>query len=336
MGGGVGGDAPGVLAAGEPLHAQAVLAESCPEDVVGKASEVTEGGDAEGGEAFFGPGADAPHACDRERIEPGGDVVARHDGEPIGFVEGGCKFREEHVRRDADGGGEAEAFADAVTDGLGDGFGRSEGAHGTGDVKECFIDAEGLNPGGDFFEDGEDIARDGGVEAMSPGDDDEVRAAAPGFRDGLGGMAAERARFVRGGGHDAAWPGSTDDDGAVPEFGTIALFDGGEERVHIDVQDHRGFRCARIGDSGHAVDPGIGEDARAGSSAAEVRIPHARPGGGRHEVVEVTARVRWGGTFLAHGCHCVVFLIRGRISDAVGLTARGRVGVKRDDGCDDT
>jgi hypothetical protein len=72
---------------------------------------------------------------------------------------------------------------------------------------------------------------------VMPGDDDGVGAEALGDGHRLGGVAAELAGFVRGGSHDPARTIVPDEDGEAGEGGVVENFDGGEEGVHIDVED---------------------------------------------------------------------------------------------------
>ena len=55
-------------------------------------------------------------------------------------------------------------------------------------------------------------------------------------------MAPEDACFVGCCGNDTAWAIAADEDGFATEFRVIALFDGCEEGVHVDVEDGAG-RC---------------------------------------------------------------------------------------------
>src|SRR5258708_33594176 len=53
-------------------------------------------------------------------------------------------------------------------------------------------------------------------------------------------MDAVLARFVAGGGDDAALVGTaSDDDGLAAEFGAFEQFDRNEKRVHVHVKDGR-------------------------------------------------------------------------------------------------
>ncbi len=53
-------------------------------------------------------------------------------------------------------------------------------------------------------------------------------------------MAPEDSRFVGGCSDDTSWAIASDEDGLASAFGVVALFDGGEEGVHVDVEDGAG------------------------------------------------------------------------------------------------
>jgi len=86
-------------------------------------------------------------------------------------------------------------------------------------------------------------------------DDDGLRAEAEGLGHGLGGVAAEDAGFVGGGGNDTATAAPANEDGFADEVRVAGAFDGDEEGVEIEVGDALGkARCAawrrRIGGGG--------------------------------------------------------------------------------------
>ncbi len=53
-------------------------------------------------------------------------------------------------------------------------------------------------------------------------------------------MAPEGSCFVGGCGDDTSWAIAADEDGFASELGVVALFDGCEEGVHVDVEDGAG------------------------------------------------------------------------------------------------
>lgn len=64
-----------------------------------------------------------------------------------------------------------------------------------------------------------------------------MRAAPACFGHGHGRAHAKGAGLVGGGGDDTAMV-MPDDDGQPFEGGIVVLFDGGKERVHVEVEDH--------------------------------------------------------------------------------------------------
>jgi len=53
-------------------------------------------------------------------------------------------------------------------------------------------------------------------------------------------VASEDSCFVACCGDDTAWAIAADEDWFASEFGVVALFDGCEEGVHVDVEDGAG------------------------------------------------------------------------------------------------
>ena len=105
------------------------------------------------------------------------------------------------------------------------------------------------------MEDGEDLVGEFAVAGVADGDDDGVGTEAFGGGHGHGGAAAEGAGFVGGGGDDAARAVVADEDGLAAECGMIKLLDGGEEGVHVEVEDGAGG-----GGHGGIVALGRGDD----------------------------------------------------------------------------
>ena len=78
-------------------------------------------------------------------------------------------------------------------------------------------------------------------------EEDGMGAEAARGAQGHGGMYAELASFVAGGGDDAALVGAaTDNNGLAAEVGAVEEFDGDEECIHVDVSDngHQGVITA--------------------------------------------------------------------------------------------
>jgi hypothetical protein len=86
-------------------------------------------------------------------------------------------------------------------------------------------------------QDREDVVGDLAVAAPARRDDDRVRAQSQ--RDGrrLGRVAPEHARLVRRGRDNAARPVRPDEQRLARQLRPVEHLDGGEERVHVDVED---------------------------------------------------------------------------------------------------
>jgi len=237
---GVGSDFAGVDAVGEVGVVVSGRAEVGGHPFGGHSAEVGDGFDADVVEGGFGFFADAPEASDGERGEDGFDVFGVDDEEAVGFVHVGGEFGEEFIGGDADGGGECGFVADGLFDVAGDGFWGTAELEGAGDVEVGFVDGDGFDDGGEAFEDGVDLLGELAVAREAAGDDDGLGTEAFGDDDGLGGVAAKFAGFVAGGGDDAARAVVADEDGLAAEGGVVELFDGGEEGVHVDVEDVAG------------------------------------------------------------------------------------------------
>lgn len=114
-------------------------------------------------EVALGRCADAHDFSDGEGVEDLLDGFIGDDGVAIGFVHVGCEFGEELVWCDADGAGEVEFLFDKSSDFDRDVGWCSEEVGGPGDIEECFVDGDGLDCGGESFEDLEDLFGDFGV-----------------------------------------------------------------------------------------------------------------------------------------------------------------------------
>ena len=145
------------------------------------------------------------------------------------FLGGGHDHRGRH----------ADTFANLGADPAGD---RDRGAHAAarpGDVEEGLIDTDLLHHRRDLTEDGHHLTGDRGVQPVAHGQDDRLGAqpVRSSHRHGRG--DAVDASLVGGGRHDSAPARSAHDEGPSGELGMLAQLDGGEESVHIDVEDRR-------------------------------------------------------------------------------------------------
>jgi len=113
---------------------------------------------------------------------------------------------------------------------------RVESVH---EIKKGLVDGELLYLWRVTTQDVHYLPADASVLAAVHRDEDRLRTQSPGGPKGHRGTNAEHAGLVGGGTHYAAvvGPASANDDWLAAERGIVALLDGGEERVEIDVQD---------------------------------------------------------------------------------------------------
>jgi hypothetical protein len=103
-------------------------------------------------------------------------------------------------------------------------------------IKKGLVDRQRLNGGREIAHHGAELPADNGVFFHVRANDDCVRAGFQSLEHRHGGMHAECAGDVAGSRHHAAAP-ATDDHGLFGKARIIALFDGGVERIAIDVRD---------------------------------------------------------------------------------------------------
>ncbi len=188
-------------------------------------------------EPFELGGADAWDFFDGQWVGERGDLFWPEDVQAVGFIEIGGDLGEHGIGREADGGDQTGALEDGAFEVAGDVEGVAEQAFGAGDVESCFIDGQGLNAGGELVEGLEDLAGDF-TDAMAwDFDASGVGAEPERGGGGHGTAAAELSGLVGRGGDDASGPGAAGEDGQAFEGGVIKHGDGGEERVHVDMED---------------------------------------------------------------------------------------------------
>jgi hypothetical protein len=115
---------------------------------------------------------------------------------------------------------------------------RSIEALGAGDIEIGFVDGGHFDQRGKVLEHGVDLLRIFAVAGGVAVDEDGLRAEFVCGAQGHGGVDAEFARGVGGGGNYAALVGAAaDDDGLAFEGRVVELFHGNEEGVHVDVEE---------------------------------------------------------------------------------------------------
>lgn len=121
---------------------------------------------------------------------------------------------------------------------VGGGERRAVKALGAREIEIGFVDGNHFDDGREFGEDGGDAIAPFGIFFVVAIEKDGVGAEAAGGTQGHGGVDAEFAGFVTGGGDDAAlvWA-ATDNHRFAAEVGAVEEFDGDEEGIHVDVED---------------------------------------------------------------------------------------------------
>lgn len=219
--------------------------DGCVERGERKVGDVADGARADPLEPFGDGGSDTPERADRLRPQEGRGLGLGNDEDPVGLGATGGELGDELGRGGADRGDEPGLVRDAGAQALGDVVGRPEEGSGTAHVEERLVDAERLDERRHIAEDGHDGARDLLIALVARLEHDRVRAAAQRDTHGHGGVDAVAPSLVRRGRHDracAAVPTMT----GFPAARSGEQLDGGEERVHVEVQDARA-RVARRG-----------------------------------------------------------------------------------------
>ncbi len=193
----------------------------------------------------------APQRTDGQRVEEGHGLRAGHEEETVGLGVARGELGDELRGCDADGRRHAELGADPAAQLAGDRHGRAEPAARPGHVEERLVDAHLLHDRGDLGKDVHHLPGGPGVAVVVRWQHDSLRAQPPRLGHRHRRVDAEPPRLVRGGEHHPALL-TAHDDRPPEEVGAVEELDGGEERVHVDVQD----RAAGV--VGAPVAPGVG------------------------------------------------------------------------------
>jgi hypothetical protein len=180
-----------------------------------------------------GFGADAGKPFVGEEREELHFSAGRHKLEGGRFFEFGSDLADEFVGGDAFANGEPEGLANGVADGLGDadsGFARA------GQVEVAFVDRADFHVGCEIIGIGEHQAGEELVFFEITGQEDEFRAKPASHDCRHGGVNAEFAGFIGGGGNDAALF-AADGDRFAAQMGISRLFDRGEKGVGVQMHD---------------------------------------------------------------------------------------------------
>jgi hypothetical protein len=233
----IGLDVARILAARQPRELGAPAAEDGLQALLRHRRQGADRLHAERGEPCARDRADAEDASDRKRCEECRDLVGGDGQQAVGFGEVAGDLRDHLHRRDPDRDREPGLATD-----LGAQTGRhrdriTEEAGASGHVEERLVERQRLDRGREAGEDREDSAALATVFPHVAGNEDGVRAETACLEGGHRGMDAEGACLVARRGDDAAGRPSADDHRAAAQRGVVALLDGGEEGVHIGVEE---------------------------------------------------------------------------------------------------
>ena len=228
----------GVAAAGLAVERGAPLTKDFFEFFLRVRSELLDGFDSEGAKSAFGNFADAGNFADRERSEETGFHAGGDPDEAAGLALIGGYLGGEAGGGESAGAGKTGLPRDRAKKSVGGGQRRAVEALGAGEVEIGFIDGDHFDDGRKFREDGGDAIAPFGIFFVMAVEEDGVGAEAAGGAQGHGGMDAEFAGFVTGGGYDTALVGTASNDhGLAAEVGALEELNGDEEGVHVDVED---------------------------------------------------------------------------------------------------
>ena len=242
----LGDDGSGVLRAGELPQAVALgLAEQPDELVLADLLELGDGVDAGPPQPLGGRRADAGDDRDLHRPQQVELGARRHDRHPVGLVELAGDLGEELRRGDADGRGEpagdlvhparAARSPTSVTVAT-----SRSGSPAAARSTKASSSESGSTSGREVAQHLHHLLARLAVGVEPAAQERRVRAAGPCLAARHRRADAERPGLVGRRGHDAAAAGAADDDRLAAQRRLVALLDGGEEGVQVEVEDRRG------------------------------------------------------------------------------------------------
>ena len=237
---------PRVDAAGALMQHQPPLAVAPFEKFAAQGAKPRHARDAQAAQAL---GHAPAHAGQPRHLQGQEKVVhrfRRQDEDAVGLVHFGTDLGEEFHRRQAHRTGEAARdLGHARLDGAGKGFGRPEQAFQPGGVQIGLVDAGRLHGRRKFAQARHDAGGKLAVARPPSPEENALRAEPPGRGHGHGRVDAEAPGLIGSRGDDPA-PVAADDDRPAPKRGIVQLLHGGEERIHVQMEDHGGLPAAPI------------------------------------------------------------------------------------------
>ena len=173
-----------------------------------------------------------------ELRQKGRHVLLPEDADTVGFVDIRTDLGQKLHGRRADGTRKpAGGFPDGPAHGADKPLHAGKSSPEASGIEISLVNARLLHHGRKTSQGVHDLPGNFAVAGKARRHEDAAGAEASRLRRGHGRVHAELPRLVGGRGHHAA-PAAGHDDGPAPETRVVHGFHGGEERVHIHVQNH--------------------------------------------------------------------------------------------------
>ena len=213
----------------------AAVPSRCRKVGVRRLGELADGVDPHGRKPGTSHRADAPNQPDRQRIEKLPLLPDRDDDQPVGLGNLRCDLGQVLRAGHADRDGQADLVLDPAANRRRNADGRTEQGDRASDVEERLVNRDAFNQRREVVKDRHDLIAEALVLVKVAADEAQGRTQLAGSASRHPAADAERARFVRGGQHDA-----TADRDRNPAQGRVEeLLDGRIERVEVSVQNRR-------------------------------------------------------------------------------------------------
>ena len=225
-----------------------VLAEPTGQEIVGQCREVADRPDAVLAQGRGRFRANAPQPGDRQRFEEDGLLAGWDDHEAVRFPKIRGDLGDELRRGDTDRCRQSNLSPNRGLDLSGDRLAIAEERPRTGHVDECFIDRDRLDERAEPPEDRHDVAADRLVFRSIDRQEHSLRTESAGLSKRHRRVDPKGTRLVARRADDAPLirPAASDNYRPAAQFRPIALFDGSEERVQVDMKDGPRLHCPII------------------------------------------------------------------------------------------
>ena len=229
-----------VLAVGEGLEHQAVLAQHAAKHAAVAAGETADRCDPKPGELAGRARADIEQLLHGQIPDALPEMLRRQRGDRVRLFHVAAQLGEDLVIRYADGYRDAQLLANPLADFLGDLHAVRECEACLREVNPVFIQPEGLHPGGILLVDAAHFAAEAHVEIEIRRHADQLRAFLLRLPDGFAGFDAVSLGDRVLGQDDAVarLHAAADGHGLIADLRRIQAFDGGIIAVCVAMQDH--------------------------------------------------------------------------------------------------